>query len=90
MNGRRLLGETLGEIAGGALDMAPEAARLVRVTAIELDLPIDIRIARDGAEAVLVGDVPLFHWRTDFDPPPARLQVSCTAVPLAEFLRVTP
>lgn len=86
MNGRRLLGETLSEIAGSALDLGPGAAQMVRVTSIELDLPIDIRIARLGTEAVLVGDVPLFHWRTDFDPPPARLQVSFESAPVSDWM----
>lgn len=82
MNGRRLLGETLGEIAGSALDMPGTAAQLVHVTSIELDLPIDIRFARDGDVPFLIGDVPLMHLRTAFDPPPARLQIVCLASPV--------
>ena len=83
MNGRRLMGEMLSEIASGALDLTPPAAALVRVTSLELDLPIDLRLALDGQVPMLVGDVPLFHWRTDFDPPPARLRVTCMAAPFA-------
>ena len=82
MNGRRLLGETLGEIAGSALDMPGMAARLVHVTSIELDLPIDIRFAHEDDVPFLIGDVPLMHLRTDFDPPPARLQISCVSTPV--------
>ena len=83
MNGRRLMGETLGEIVSGALDLNAAAAARVQVTSLELDLPIDVRLALDGQVPMLVGDVPLFHWRTDFDPPPARLRVTCHAVPFA-------
>lgn len=79
MNGRRLLGQTLGEIAGDALDAGREAVRLVRVTTLELELPLDIRIAIDPDGPVLVGDVPLFRLRTAFDPPPAQLRVRWAA-----------
>jgi hypothetical protein len=82
MNGRRLLGQTLGEIAGDALDAGREAATIVRVTMLELDLPLDIRVAIDADGPVLVGDVPLFRLRTAFDPPPAQLRVRWGAVPV--------
>ncbi len=82
MNGRRLLGETLGEIAGSALDMPGMAAARVHVTSLELDLPIDLRFALEGGVAMLVGDVPLLHMRTDFDPPPSRLRITCTSCPV--------
>lgn len=81
MNGRRLLGDTLAEIAGSVLDMPGRDPLAVRVTSLELDLPIDLRLARSAGEPQLVGDVPLFHLRTDFDPPPARFQVTCVAIP---------
>lgn len=82
MNGRRLLGQTLGEIAGDALDAGREAAGLVQVTSLELDLPLDIRVAIEADGPVLIGDVPLFRLRTTFDPPPAQLRVRWAAEPL--------
>lgn len=84
MNGRRLLGQTLGEIASGALDASREAGRLVRVTTLELEIPLDIRVAIDPDGPVLVGDVPLFRFRTAFDPPPAQLRVCWAAGPKEE------
>jgi hypothetical protein len=82
MNGRRLLGETLSEIAGSALDMPGTAVQSVHVTSIKFDLPIDIRLAREDDVVLLIGDVPLMRTRTDFDPLPARLQITCVASPL--------
>jgi len=82
VNGRRLLGETLGEIAGSALDVPGQGAPMLQVTSIELDLPIDLRFAHDGDAPCLVGDVPLMHLRTAFDPPPARFRVTCVASPV--------
>lgn len=79
INGRRPLGETLSDIAGGALGIGAAAGTLVRVTSIDLDLPLDIRLA-DGPEGpVVVGDVPLFRTRTAFDTEPSRLIVHCRA-----------
>lgn len=82
MSLRRPLGETLGEIAGAALALGDNVARMVSVTSIELDLPIELRFGADAAGPVLVGDVPLFRTRTDFDWPPARLVAQFHAEPL--------
>jgi hypothetical protein len=76
------LGQTLADIAADALDAGSEAAAVVRVTMVELDLPLDIRVAIDPDGPVLVGDVPLFRLRTAFDPPPAQLCVRWGAVPV--------
>lgn len=73
MNGRRPLGETLGEIAGSALGMSSDG--LVRVRSIDLELPLDLRLGADATGPVLVGDVPLFRLRTAFDTEPARLKI---------------
>lgn len=85
MNGRRPLGETLGEIAGSALGMTGGELRdagMVRVTSIDLDLPLDLRLGRDADGPVLIGDLPLFRLRTAFDTEPARLTIRFQAKPL--------
>ena len=85
MNGRRPLGETLGEIAGSALGLSGgelRGAGMVRVTSIDLDLPLDLRLGCDDDGPVLIGDLPLFRLRTDFDTEPARLTISFQAKPL--------
>ncbi|HVR91500.1 MAG TPA: hypothetical protein VHG29_10460 [Novosphingobium sp.] len=81
MNGRRHLGETLAEVAGGALDVGTDAAACVSVTSLELDLPLDIRLLIEAEGPLLIGDLPLFRLRTAFDPPPARLQICWQSVP---------
>ncbi len=81
MNGRRPLGETLAEIAGSALGIGESA--LVKITSIDLDLPIDLRLGEDTAGPVLVGDLPLFRMRTAFDTEPARLTIRFEAQALA-------
>lgn len=80
MNGRRPLGETLGEIAGSALGM--NSGALVQITSIDLDLPLDLRLGEDADGPVLVGDVPLFRMRTDFDTEPSRLKIRFESQPL--------
>lgn len=82
MTVRRPLGETLGEVAGSVLALGRPEAALVRVNSIELDLPIELRLGTAASGHELVGDVPLFRIRTDFDWPPARLQARFEAVPV--------
>lgn len=81
MNGRRLLGETLGEIVTGAIDAQRDVASLMKISSLELDLPIDIRLAIEADGPVLIGDVPLVHERTIFDPPPMRLGMTIQTFP---------
>lgn len=82
MSVRRPLGQTLGEIAGSVLALDGLAAKLVQVGSIELDLPIELRLGSAATGHELVGDLPLFRIRTDFDWPPARLHARFEAVPV--------
>jgi hypothetical protein len=89
MNGRRPLGETLGEIAGSALGInagAGSGSALVNVTSIDVELPLDLRLGADAAGPILVGDVPLFRMRTAFDTEPSRLTVRFEAQALDAVL----
>lgn len=76
MNGRRPLGQLLGDLADAAHLMGGQG--VVRARSLEMTLPIDIRLV--GNE--LIGDVPLFRTRTAFDPEPAQLAVTWHAVPV--------
>ncbi len=74
---RRPLSALLGEVAQGAVEGAQDAH--VAIRNIEMDLPIDLRINHTGEETELLGDVPLFLTRTDFDAPISRLFVRWSA-----------
>jgi hypothetical protein len=80
VNGRRPLGELLDELAGGIAGFA--AGTGVRAHSLSIRLPIDLRLAMTEQGPLLIGELPLFRTRTDFDPDPARLQVEWHAVPV--------
>lgn len=79
MNGRRALGELLGDLAAGVTDFVDSP--FVRARSLSIDLPIDLRLVLSPEGPIVIGDVPLFRTRTDFDPDPARLQIEWQAVP---------
>lgn len=82
MNGRRTLAELLTELADSASAFAGVSAESpVRARSLSLSLPIDLRLAATDQGLEVIGDVPLFLTRTDFDPDPARLEVNWHAVP---------
>ena len=84
MNGRRALAELLSELADSAAVFADAAgATPVRPRSLSISLPIDLRLASTDEGVEVIGDVPLFLTRTDFDPDPARLEVEWLAIPLA-------
>ena len=73
----RPFGDMLADIAGSLLNLTA-AQDIVRATAVELTLPLDIRFRRDAKGLVFCGDVPSWRWRTDFDPPFGRLRLTLT------------
>ena len=82
MNGRRALAELLTELADSAAAFAGVTENMpVRACSLSLSLPIDLRFASTHQGLEVIGDVPLFITRTDFDPDPARLEVDWHAVP---------
>ena len=84
MNGRRALAELLSELADSAAAFADVAGDMpVRARSLSLSLPIDLRLAPTADGLEVIGDVPLFLTRTDFDPDLARLEVEWRAVPRA-------
>lgn len=73
MTQRRELSDMLIDVADGVLGSAGGAG--VRVTSMELSLPIEVALeTRDGALAV-IGELPRFIFRSSFDRPPSRLTV---------------
>lgn len=88
MSGRRPLGVLLGDLAD-CLTAFPGGAGL-QAQSLSLDLPIDVRLVATADGFELLGDVPLFLTRTDFDPTPARLGVAWHAVPADSVARGAP
>ncbi len=83
MNGRRTLAELLTEQADSAAAYADVAGSMpVRARSLSLRLPIDLRLTWTDEGPEVIGDVPLFRTRTEFDPEPARLRVDWHTVPL--------
>jgi hypothetical protein len=78
MMDRRPLSEMLTDVAEGVL-AAHRPGAAVRADRIELTMPIEIRVLAGPSGPVLSGDLPLFRWRTDFDPRVGRLSVIWTA-----------
>jgi len=75
MNIQRPLHMTLAEF--GSSLIAATANLPVHVTSIEMTLPIDLKLLGNGD---LLGDLPLFRRRTDFDAEPSRLTVTMSEV----------
>lgn len=83
MNGRRALADLLNELAESTAVFANAASGVpVRARSLSISLPIDLRLAQTRDGPLVIGDLPLFRTRTDFDPDPARLEVEWRAVPL--------
>lgn len=78
---RRPLGETLGAFADVAELLATGEAQILGVRSLDMELPLDLRIAPAGDGVELVADLPQFLTRTAFDPEPARLAITFHAVP---------
>ena len=81
MNGRRPLAALLGELAESVAGFAGGDGRGPGAVAWRSRCRSTSAWSRatDGYE--LIGDVPLFRMRTDFDPEPARLEVEWHAIP---------
>jgi hypothetical protein len=71
---RRLLGETLVEIAEGAV--AGATGTPITVRRIAVTLPIEIALQRRGGDWLVLGDLPRLLTRTAFDTTPSRLDVT--------------
>ncbi len=83
MNGRRALSELLGDLADSAAAfVGRDGAMPVQARSMSIRLPIDLRLVETADGPAIIGDVPLFLTRTDFDPEPARLEVEWHAIRL--------
>lgn len=71
----RPLGDMLIDLAGSLLGLNAEG-RIVRATAVELTLPVDVKLAHSKQGLIFCADVPAWRWRTEFDPPFGQLQLT--------------
>ena len=69
---RRPLADTLLDLVGAADE--PEELAIVRVSGLEIDVPIEVSVRRIGEDLELLGDVPSWRWTTAFDDPLGRLK----------------
>jgi hypothetical protein len=74
MTPRRPLGDTLAEVAAGMTD-AHHLTPGLAVRGLEVTLPIELAWRGEGADVLLLGDLPRTVTRTAFDSNPARLAV---------------
>jgi hypothetical protein len=74
MTTRRPLGETLAEVAAGMTD-AHRFTPGLTVRGLTVTLPIELAWRGQGADVLLLGDLPRTVTRTAFDSDPARLAV---------------
>jgi hypothetical protein len=70
----RPLGDMLTDVAGSLLSLGAEQ-NIVRATRVELTLPIDVKLNRSKQGLIFYADVPVWRWRTDFDPPLGQLRL---------------
>jgi hypothetical protein len=73
MTRRRLLGDTVVEVAFDAV--AASAGAALQLRQITVALPIELALRRSAGQWEIVGDVPRTVFRTAFDVEPGRLEV---------------
>jgi hypothetical protein len=72
---RRAFAETLIDLAA-AVDVSVPSIRIDEVT---MTLPLEVRLGGEGRETTLLAELPVWRWRTEFDPQPSRLRVTWIA-----------
>ena len=70
----RPMAEMVEDIFDG-IQKASTARLRVRASSLEMDLPVEVRLADAGGEAEVLAGLPVWRWRTDFDLEPARLRM---------------
>ena len=73
MTSQRLLGEMLSEIFEGVLMTMSQAD--IKATSVELSLPINIGFENGSDGLAMIGELPQFLTRTDFDRDVGRMHV---------------
>jgi hypothetical protein len=76
---RRPLAAVVGDLAA-AVRPDPLREPDLRVTRLDFDVPVEVALGREGADLVLIADLPRWRWRSDFDREPGRLALHLEAV----------
>jgi hypothetical protein len=71
---QRAFWETLVDMAEAVAPTAGEAG--IRVTSLELDVPIQVQLRQSHGEMEFLADVPRWRWTSDFDLRPCRMRVT--------------
>jgi hypothetical protein len=62
------------ELAGAA--MAPAEAAGMRIISLDIDIPIEVRLRRNGDEWDLIADIPQWRWQTGLEELRSRLRLT--------------
>jgi hypothetical protein len=71
---RRPLAETMIDLVSAA-DPVGEAERILRITSLAIDVPIEVRLRRIAGELEFLADVPSWRWQTGMEEPHSRLKI---------------
>ena len=74
MQWHRPLSEMLTDVQT-ATGLMPESGENVRIRNFEMTLPLEVWLDEQNGEMRLLGDLPVWRWRTVFDQTPSRLQI---------------
>lgn len=77
----RELHEVIGELQDSVAPMAAAAAAGMRLSAAELDLPLDVSLRLRAGGCVLLADVPRNLADASWQDQPTRLRLTLAAVP---------
>jgi hypothetical protein len=80
----RELHEVLAELQDSVAPMAAAAAAGMRLSAVELDLPLDVSLRLRAGGCVLLADVPRNHADAQWQLQPSHLHLVLAATPLEE------
>lgn len=72
---RRLLADTLIELAEALAPSGGGGDPLIRITRLFINVPIEIRLTKSGEEWELHADLPQWRWQTGLEEPRGRLQM---------------
>lgn len=78
----RELHEVITELQASVAPMAAAASAGMRLSALELDLPLDMSLRLRGGGCVLLADVPRNLADANWDREPCRLQLTLHATPV--------